>query len=489
MRYLSRRRAARCRLLARGSVAVTPCIRVLGVLLGVLIGVLLGGGQAARAQFSEGTAPLHVFNGQAGGDSFGWLADVVGDVNQDGINEVVISAPGFSGGTGRIYLYDPAAGALIRAHTGGLGSSFGLGVDGAGDIDNDGVPDVIGGGPAASSGRGTARVYSGADGTLLQVWNGAAAGDRFGTAVGRAGDVDNDGVDDVIISAPFDDTAGLNFGRVYVYSGATRQVLLTFDGEATNDAFGSAVGGDVDFDGDGHADLMVGAPSAGPGNRGRIYVYSGMTGTLLFAPIDAAVNGGALGQFWIESPGDVDNDGTADIYAADISAAGSTGHAYVFSGVDGSLIHQIVGEAGGDQFGMGRGAGDVNGDGHADLFLAAWLNDSGALNAGKGYVVSGADGSILETFTHTIPAATLGFDVIGIESDVDGDGTLDYLITSEQNTGAGKAYVLPGGIGPQAVPGAEATTLAVLLLAMLVVGYCMTRCRKAAITVPLHESD
>ncbi len=425
--------------------------------------------RAARAQFVENVTPIHVLEGEATGDQFGWLVDIVGDLNGDGTNEFVVSAPSAVGGFGRLYIYDARSGSLVRHHTGSTGWSLGLAVDGAGDFDDDGVPDVIGGAPGAISGRGAARVYSGADGSIVQTWTGTAAGDAFGTAVARAGDVDDDGVDDVLVSAPNDDSAGPNFGRVTVFSGATRQAIWTFDGEASNDSFGSSVGGDVDFDGDGHADILIGANAAGPTNRGRVYVYSGATGSLLFPPIDSPGDGLNLGQFWLESPGDVDGDGTPDLYAADISAAGSRGRAYVFSGVDGSTLLGVDGIAPGEQFGIGRGAGDLDGDGRADLFLAAWLSNSGAAGAGRAIAVS-SDGTVLETFTHTIPGATLGFDAIGLESDADGDGLLDHVISSEQNTRAGKVYVLPGSIGVRAAPAGNPGTLAVLAALLALAG-------------------
>lgn len=412
----------------------------------------------ARAQFREGTVPIRVLTGEAAGDNFGWVLDVVGDLDGDGAQDLVIGAPfNDAGGSnaGRAYVHSSRTGARLFTFTGTPGSSLGFGVDGAGDVDGDGVPDVIVGAPAAApAGAGSAEVRSGADGSRLWTFAGTGAMDVLGSAVAGAGDVDGDGRDDVIVGAPGASVAGPGFGRATVFSGATGLEIFSVDGEGSGHGFGGSVGGRADFDGDGRSDFLVGAQNAGATGRGRLYAYSGATGTLLFPPIDAEVFGSALGQFWLESPGDVNRDGVPDIFAVDISYGSGRGRAYVFSGVDGAMIVGRSGEARGDQFGIGRGAGDVDGDGYADLFVAGWLNDAGAANAGKAYVLSGRTGAFLQTFTHTILGATLGFDAAGLESDANGDGIFDYAISSEQGTGAGKVYVLPGRVGPPSL-GAE----------------------------------
>ena len=105
---------------------------------------------------------------------------------------------------------------------------------------------------------GRAYVYSGQTGGLLWTFTGEAAGDALGFSVSGAGDVNNDGYDDLIAGAYNSDAGGANAGRAYVYSGQTAGVLWTFTGEATGDQFGGSVSGAGDVDNDGYADLIIG---------------------------------------------------------------------------------------------------------------------------------------------------------------------------------------------------------------------------------------
>ncbi len=74
-------------------------------------------------------------------------------------------------------------------------------------------------------------------------------------------------------------------------------------------------------------------------------------------------------------------------------------------------------------------AGDVDGDGHDDLIVGAWQHGSAAISEGRAYLYSGKDGSLLKTYTCRIPGDTFGFDAVAM-GDIDGDGTINFLITS-----------------------------------------------------------
>lgn len=377
---------------------------------------------------------VRTLNGEAGGDQFGWLMDVVGDVDGDGIDDVIIGAPGNdAGGTdaGRAYIYSAATGTLIHTFTGSAGERMGTGVDGAGDVNDDGVPDAIIGGPAPAGGTGRMVVISGADGSVLLDIAGEADGDGFGRSVSRLGDVNGDGHDDVVVGATFR-------GRVYVIDGDTGATLATRDGPAF---YGAAVGEIGDLNADGIPDFAVGSSQAAGG--GRVHALSGVDASELFS-VGPSTGGASLGDFWVNTPGDLNGDGLNDIFASDIIHGGQAGRAYVFSGADGSLLVEATGEAGGDQFGIGRGIPDVNGDGVGDLFVAGWQNDEGAGGAGKAYVVSGADGATLRSFASTTAGENLGFDAIGIE-DVTGDGIPDYLVSGGISPSTpGRVYVIAG---------------------------------------------
>ena len=116
-----------------------------------------------------------------------------------------------------------------------------------------------------------------------------------------------------------------------------------------------------------------------------------------------------------------------DVYASDWSNAAlgpSTGRIYVHSGRSGARLLTLTGEHPGDGFGTSpSGAGDVDGDGRADLIVGAWQYGQVAVSAGRVYLYSGRDGRLLRTYTDRVAGDTLGFDAVGL-GDVDGDGTM-----------------------------------------------------------------
>lgn len=411
---------------------------------------------SARAQFLEpGTVVIHTFTGEAAGDQFGWVSEDIGDITGDGVHDLVITSPGNDANgnsTGRIYVYDGATGALVFPPISGtivnarLGSSIGA----AGDVNMDGVTDIVAGAPAVLQGR--VFIYSGVDGSLLRSYIGQLNGDQFGFAVRGVGDLDNDGYDDILIGAQFNDVNGNNSGKAYVYSGAPAQTLMcTMNGIDANDHLGSGVDVVGDITGDGTPDFCVGAETAAVGTvlgTGRAYIYSGadclLGGTIsAFRTHVPPPPAGRFGQFFIDGEADVDNDGTPDVYVSDYNV----NRAHIFSGATGSIIWTFAGDGNGG-FGIGRMAGDVDDDGWADLLLAAWISPVGGNQAGKAFVYSGRTGALLETFTHNVALAQLGFDANSM-GDVNGDGKIDHLLTAANDSSArGRCYLVAGTIAP-----------------------------------------
>jgi hypothetical protein len=349
-------------------------------------------------------------------------------MDSDGIPDIVTSAPTSGAGgekAGRVYVYSTKSGKLLWAADGQPGDELGTGVEGAGDTNHDGIPDVI----AGATGGDRALIYSGRDGRVLRTLAAEQKGDNFGRHVSSAGDVDRDGYADVIVGSPGNNAGGKAAGRAYVYSGKDGHILLTLTGEREGDAFGSTVGGHADAN---RLFLIVGAPQAGPRKSGRVYVYDRLSTTPKFT-IESDETGNALGMMFVSALGDADGDGVPDIYASDWSntARGrSTGRIYVHSGKDGRRLLTLTGETAGEGFGIGpAAAGDVDGDGHADLIVGSWQYAGAAVSGGRAYLYSGKDGRLLKTYTCRIPGDTLGFDAVGM-GDVDGDGTIDFLITS-----------------------------------------------------------
>lgn len=398
--------------------------------------------------FVEPVKIIREWDGEKPNDQFGWIARNIGDVDGDGVPDVVTSAPTSSKAgekAGRIYVHSTKSGKLLWTADGHAGDELGTGVEAAGDTNGDGVPDVI----ASAPGGGYAKVYSGRDGRVLLTLRAESAGDEFGRHASGIGDVNHDGFADVIVGAPTNNAAGQKAGRAYVYSGKDGRLLLTLSGEHPGDAFGSSVAGFTDKE---HLFLLVGAPNAGPKQTGRTYVYDALSSKPKFT-IESDESGVALGGMFLSVPGDVDGDGVPDIYASDWSNAAkgaSTGRVYVYSGKDGHPLMTLTGETAGEGFGTSPSvAGDVDHDGHADLIVGAWQYSKEAIGGGRAYLYSGKDGHLVKTFTCRIPGDTFGFDSVTM-GDVDKDGTTDFLITSGwsgiHGFHSGRVFIISSGV-------------------------------------------
>ncbi|MGH7723826.1 MAG: integrin alpha [Candidatus Eiseniibacteriota bacterium] len=359
---------------------------------------------------SDGVADL-TLSGELADDNFGSSAAGAGDLNADGFDDWVVGAPfddNASGAdAGRAYVYvggaTPDATADLTIDGAAANDQYATAVA-HGDVNGDGFEDLIVGAlfnDAGAAEGGAVYVYfgspvlvGGADLTLT----GKFPGDRFGFVVG-AGDVNADGFDDVIVGAPRHDARGAESGRVYVYlGGPIPDAIADFvlDGESQGDQLGSFVASGGDVNGDAIEDIAVGARfhDAAGLDAGAAYVYFG--GTPLDAVADLRVTGERAGdQFgtYLDLAGDANGDGHADLLVAGINndAGGpSAGRTYLYYGgaaADGVPDLVLTGEADGDLLGSAVAiAGDVNGDDHDDLFVAAQLNDGAGINAGRLYL-------------------------------------------------------------------------------------------------------
>jgi hypothetical protein len=398
--------------------------------------------------FVEDVKIIHEFDGEAIGDQFGWIARTIGDVDGDHVADFVTSAPSNGAGganAGRIYVYSSKAGKLLWTANGHAGDQLGTGVEAAGDTNGDGIPDVIASGP----GGGKAYIDSGRDGRILQTFVAEKVDDDFGRHASGAGDVNHDGFADVIVGAPKNAAGGAGAGRAYVYSGKDGHVLLTLSGERAGDAFGSTVAGWADKK---RMFLVVGAPAAGPRKTGRTYMYDALSTKPKFI-IESDETGNALGRMFVSVLGDVDGDKVPDIYASDWSNAAKgrgTGRVYVHSGATGKRLLTLTGETAGEGFGTCPAvAGDVDHDGRADLVVGAWQYAGAAPSGGRIYLYSGKDGRLLKTYTSRINGDTLGFDAVGI-GDIDGDGIVDFLVTSAwsgiHGNHSGRVFIISSGV-------------------------------------------
>ncbi len=433
--------------------------------------------QAGAAYVYSGAdgALLYQKDAAAAGDNFGISVGGAGDVNSDGKADFIVGAPhtdpGGLGNAGSAYVYSGATGTLLFQKDGAAaGDVLGVSVAGAGDVNGDGRADFIvsayGADPGGLGDAGSAYVYSGATGTLLFQKDGAAAGDQLGSSVAEAGDVDGDGKADFIVGANRADPGGLgDAGSAYVYSGATGTLLFQKDGAAAGDVLGVSVAGAGDVNGDGKADFIIGVLLADPGGRidaGFAFVYSGATGTLLFQK-DGAAAGDELG--WsVAGAGDVNGDGRADFIIgarfADPGGIDAAGSAYIYSGTTGLLLFQKDGVVADDALGLSVAvAGDVNGDGRADVIIGAPGADPGGFTAaGSAFVYSllaPPDPPVNLTPIYQKNGDSTG-DYLGLSvagtGDVNGDGKDDFIVGAPGATylteiDCGRVFIYSGSNG------------------------------------------
>lgn len=394
----------------------------------------------------------------------------------------------------------------------------------AGDVNGDGFADLIIGAPVVTRGAdihigesylifgkaggfATELDITDLDGSNGMIIRGIDGRDLSGESVSSAGDINGDGFDDVIIGAPNAYSSGYAYaGESYVVFGKSGGFASTLDlggmsasdgfilnGIAFDDRSGTAVSTAGDFNGDGVADIIIDAPTAEPGAvslSGQTYIVFGDTGgfgtsfdlSSISSSTGVTINGvyplGSTNQFRdVASAGDINGDGFDDIIIGSTETPGYSGRAIVIYGTDtgfsspldlsgltaadGLILNGIDNN---DHNGVSvAAAGDVNGDGIADIIIGAeWADPNGVSFAGESYVVFGAEGGFGSVnFDLTSLDGNNGFVVNGIDEqdisgnavssagDVNGDGYDDILIGAPRaevdgNNTEGHSYVIFG---------------------------------------------
>jgi hypothetical protein len=316
-------------------------------------------------------------------DGFGTTAAILGDVDGDGVPDFVVGAPQHfephGSLAGAVFILSGRTGAILRTLYGGqpgYGFGFGTSVAALGDVDHDGVPDFAVGSLwtyVDGTTFGNALVFSGQTGARIYTLVTSQGMGGIGTMVAGPGDADGDGVPDILVGEAFEETNGVNLGSAYLYSGRDGSLLQSFRGPNANSRFGRAVAGAGDVDGDGHPDLLVGAPgdSTHGGVAGSVTIYSGRDGAVL--RVIYGQSGQEFGTY-VAGGQDVDRDHVPDLIVGSPGTNTShpqSGQVAAFSGRTGEMLFSISGTLQGERLGPVAWIGDLNRDGAADLAVGS----------------------------------------------------------------------------------------------------------------------
>jgi hypothetical protein len=356
-------------------------------------------------------------------------------VTKDGVDDVLVANVSLNSleGVVCVQLVDGASAETLYVFYGESDNHiFGYSLATIGDVDGDGCGDWLIGAPAGSTHtrRGRAEIWSGADHQRLAVLEGSVP--AFGVAVAGLGDIDGDGTPDFAIASPpvLLNTAAQ--GSVTTYSGRTRTVLHTLHSEVAGTWFGANIANVGDTNGDGIADLAIGGNFGGA--PGLVSLHDGATGAELHTWRDSSTTSG-FGKT-IAAAGDVDGDGAGDVLVAAVRLGSEAGldEVFLFSGATGQRLLRLFGDKPGTGFGT-------------TLAMYRGRFQTPLLAVGKPYGGTGATG-VLEFWrvdgtglaTTLIGPMTLGRfgGALSTTNDTDGDGRPELFVSCPKPNGQGK---------------------------------------------------
>jgi hypothetical protein len=429
------------------------------------------------------------FIGRASGDISAKSVAIIGDVNGDGYDDILIGAPeaGYQN-AGQVYLiFGKKAGwskdtSLTECDVTFTGDSWnryaGHSVAGAGDFNGDGYDDILVGVPrfGGASQYGEAFLILGkpsgwSDSSFTSAsaidFHGENSGDFAGSSVAGCGDVNGDGFDDILIGSPTNDDGGSDSGKAYLIFGNSSgwdfdfylsNANASFYGENASDKSGHTMSAAGDVNGDGYDDILIGAPNNDDGgiDSGKTYLIfgnsSGWIQNFNLSLAEASFIGTGSGDnsgYSVSGAGDVNDDGFDDIligaYKND-SQGSEAGVTYLIFGKPlgwaknvslSSADVSFTGEDSGDLAGYSvASAGDVNDDGFDDILIAAPEDEEKDTKAGQCYLILGkATGWPSQMSLSNSNASFIGeekYDFLGQSmdggGDVNGDGYDDILL-------------------------------------------------------------
>lgn len=395
---------------------------------------------------------------------FGYATANAGDVNGDGYDDVMVGAYEYDNGTtneGGVFIYHGSAAGLSATPAVVLESAlasirYGMTLSGAGDVNNDGYDDVIVGAQNLSNGQsfeGRAYVYhgsaSGVNPTPVFTVESNLANTYLGSSVAGAGDINNDGYDDIVIGAKGYTNGQTNEGALYVYRGSATGIsaatLVKIESNYTSENLGYSVSTAGDVNNDGYDDIISGSIfyANGQSSEGGAFIYHGSAAGISTTPattLESNQIGGGMGRS-VTSAGDVNGDGYDDVavgvYTYSNGQSGE-GRVYVYhgsaSGIPTTPVTTIESNQALANIGVSVcGAGDVNNDGYDDLIAGANLYDNIETDEGRAFIYHGSAAGIGATAVVTSESnqasADYGLSVAG-GGDINGDGKSDVIVGS-----------------------------------------------------------
>lgn len=326
---------------------------------------------------------IDTIDGPEASSWFGTGLSASRDINFDGVHDIFVGAPLGN----HVYLYDGATRTLL-ASAPGEGGGVGFDVEMIGDLDGDAIPDGLVSAPNYGTTGNNGRIYAPSTATALPIYTITGAGggppsygESLGTDMAPIGDVDGDGVEDFVAGAaayslplPSDGYEG----RAYIYSGVDGTQITFFQGSDSYTYLGSAVAGLGDLQGDGYADVLIGAPG-----RSIVELRSSAPGWPLLPLV------GDTGEMFgaaVAGLGDVSGNGRPDFAVGaplrDGAAGTAAGRVTVYYGRTAYPMATLDGSSAFEHFGttIAR-AGDLTGDGRQEVAIAT--TGTGAISAGE----------------------------------------------------------------------------------------------------------
>ena len=438
---------------------------------------------SAAVELSLSLLPSWTAESNLASAGFGYSVASAGDVNGDGLDDVVVGAYGYTNGEeneGCAYLYLGSASGLCAtpswtAEGNQTEANLGMSVASAGDVNGDCYDDVVIGAQNYDNGEtneGRAYLYFGAASGLSTLPSWTAESDQayagLGNSIASAGDVNGDGYDDVVVGAPGYDNGEENEGRAYLYlgsaSGPSGTPSWAAESNQANVWYGASVASAGDVNGDGYDDVVIGAPGYDNDgiSEGRIYLYLGSPSGLSSTPSWTAEGDQNSGHFGISaaSAGDVNGDGYDDVVAGALwydNGETDEGRAYLYLGSPSGLSSTPSWTAEGNQANARfswsvSSAGDVNGDGFDEVVVGAWPYDNGETDEGRAYLYLGSPSGLSSTPSWIAEGnqanARFGRSVASA-GDVNGDGYDDVVIGADtfdnDEMNEGRAFLYLGG--------------------------------------------